>query len=261
MISFHNPPEDRAAVMGYMDQRDCPTRVSTYIQRGIALLPFQIFVGAGPYNLIENSYHSSSNSWASLDSAHNHPVPGPHSPGDGVLIPELRRSERTASCRVFHSATRRRASKAVNILHVLCSPFRNHTFGCNKQHLNNTSVCHLNSFTNSLRLIPRYPSLSSSCTSSRSLSSRRDSWKRRKISVSVNSRWANHAVVTTLKRSRSMPNCCGELAITTTAFWTVERVTSAGRARSCEASICRVQEMPKRDVAGVEPRAGRRRVK
>jgi hypothetical protein len=41
----------------------------------------------------------------------------------------------------------------------------------------------------------------------------------------------------------------------------VDRVTSAGRLSSCEASICRVQEMPKRDVAGREPRAGRRSVK
>lgn len=49
--------------------------------------------------------------------------------------------------------------------------------------------------------------------------------------------------------------------MTTTAFWTVERVTSEGRESSCEASICRVQEMPKREVGGMLLRAGRRRVK
>jgi hypothetical protein len=41
----------------------------------------------------------------------------------------------------------------------------------------------------------------------------------------------------------------------------VDRVTSAGRERRDEASICRVQEMPKREVAGRAPCAGRRSVK
>lgn len=49
--------------------------------------------------------------------------------------------------------------------------------------------------------------------------------------------------------------------MTTTAFWTVERVTSAGRLRSWAESSWRVQEMPKREVAGVVGVAGRRRVK
>jgi hypothetical protein len=58
-----------------------------------------------------------------------------------------------------------------------------------------------------------------------------------------------------------MPKYCGLSAMTTTAFCTVERVTSAGRTRSWAASIWRVHEMPKREVAGAESVAGRRRVK
>lgn len=137
-----------------------------------------------------------------------------------------------------------------------------HTFGCNKQHLNSTNVCALNSLTNSLKLIPRYSSLSSSAwPTPLSFSSCRLSWNLFKISVSENSLCANQAFVTTLSRSRNMPKNCGESAITTTAFWTVDRVTSAGRLRRAEASICRVQEMPKRDVEGRSLWAGRRRVK
>lgn len=49
--------------------------------------------------------------------------------------------------------------------------------------------------------------------------------------------------------------------MTTTAFWTVERVTSEGRTSSWEASNCLVQEMPKREVAGESSVAGRSRVK
>ena len=70
------------------------------------------------------------------------------------------------------------------------------------------------------------------------------------MSVSVNSRWANQAWVTMLSLSRSMPKCWGLSAITTTAFWTVDLVTSAGRVMRCDESSCRVQEMPNNDVAG-----------
>ena len=142
---------------------------------------------------------------------------------------------------------------------------KNSILGWSRQHLSSTSVCQRNSRTSSRRLMPRYRSLSSSLSPSkvpRAFSSARLSWKRRRISTSVNSRWANQALVTTLRRSRSMPKYCGESAMMTTAFCTVERVTSAGRFRSWEASIWRVHEMPKREVAsGSEAVAGRRRVK
>lgn len=49
--------------------------------------------------------------------------------------------------------------------------------------------------------------------------------------------------------------------MTTTAFCTVDRVTSAGRERRDEASSCREQDMPKREVGGISSRAGRRSVK
>lgn len=49
--------------------------------------------------------------------------------------------------------------------------------------------------------------------------------------------------------------------MTTTAFCTVDRVTSGGLLSNCEASICRVHDIPKREVAGESPTAGRRRVK
>lgn len=39
--------------------------------------------------------------------------------------------------------------------------------------------------------------------------------------------------------------------MTTTAFWTVERVTSGGRLMSSSAPSWRVQAMPKREVAGL----------
>ncbi|PHH59213.1 hypothetical protein CDD81_3568 [Ophiocordyceps australis] len=91
--------------------------------------------------------------------------------------------------------------------------------------------------------------------------SARLSWKRRKMSTSVKSRWANQAWVTMLRRSRSMPKKRGLSAMTTTAFCTVERVTSAGRLMSCEASSCRVQDMPKSDVAGSASVFGLSRVK
>ena len=47
----------------------------------------------------------------------------------------------------------------------------------------------------------------------------------------------------------------------TTAFCTVLRVTSAGRFRRLFESICRVQDIPKTEVAGLETVAFRRRVK
>lgn len=47
----------------------------------------------------------------------------------------------------------------------------------------------------------------------------------------------------------------------TTAFCTVLLVTSAGRRTSSLESICRVQEMPKTDVAGPFELVRRRRVK
>lgn len=49
--------------------------------------------------------------------------------------------------------------------------------------------------------------------------------------------------------------------MTTTAFWTVERVTSDGRLRSWEASSWRVHEMPNSEVAALVAVAGLRRVK
>lgn len=59
-----------------------------------------------------------------------------------------------------------------------------------------------------------------------------------------------------LSLSRNMPKNCGLSAMTTTAFWTVDRVTSAGRLISCDESNCRVQEMPNSDVAGSLPMEG-----
>lgn len=61
---------------------------------------------------------------------------------------------------------------------------------------------------------------------------------------------ANQAPVTIESFSRMWPNSCGLYAITTTAFWTVLLVTSAGRSSKCVASICRVHEIPNIDVAG-----------
>ena len=49
--------------------------------------------------------------------------------------------------------------------------------------------------------------------------------------------------------------------MTTTAFCTVDRVTSAGRLMSEAASSCRVQDIPKSEVAGVFSVATRRNVK
>lgn len=49
--------------------------------------------------------------------------------------------------------------------------------------------------------------------------------------------------------------------ITTTAFCTVDLVTSSGLLMSLLASICRVHDMPKREVGGSEAVAFRRSVK
>ncbi len=71
----------------------------------------------------------------------------------------------------------------------------------------------------------------------------------------------NHAAVTIATFSLTMPKNCGQSRITTTAFWTVERVTSGGLFFSSAASSWRVQEMPKREVAGESGVASWRRVK
>lgn len=72
---------------------------------------------------------------------------------------------------------------------------------------------------------------------------------------------ANHALVTMESFSLSCPKYCGLSAITTTPFCTVLLVTSAGRLIRLAASICRVHDMPNRDVAGWVEVALWRRVK
>ena len=72
---------------------------------------------------------------------------------------------------------------------------------------------------------------------------------------------ANHAPVTIDSFSRTCPKDCGPSAMTTTAFCTVLLVTSAGRFKSSFESTCRVQDIPKTDVAGVLEFVLRRRVK
>ena len=72
---------------------------------------------------------------------------------------------------------------------------------------------------------------------------------------------ANHAPVTMLNFSRRCPKDCGLPAMTTTAFCTVLRVTSAGRFCNWSAAICRVQDIPKTEVALPLPAAFRRSVK
>jgi len=81
------------------------------------------------------------------------------------------------------------------------------------------------------------------------------------MSKSVKSHWANQACVTTLSLSRSTPKAWGVSAMTTTAFWTVDRVTSAGRLMSFVESSWRVHEIPNREVGGPLSDSGRRRVK
>lgn len=72
---------------------------------------------------------------------------------------------------------------------------------------------------------------------------------------------ANHAPVTIESFSLSWPKNCGLSAMATTAFCTVLLVTSGGRCNSSLESICRVQEIPKTDVAGRFGLVRRRRVK
>jgi hypothetical protein len=60
---------------------------------------------------------------------------------------------------------------------------------------------------------------------------------------------ANHAPVTADNFSLNCPKCCGSSVITTTAFCTVDRVTSAGRSISKLASICREHDIPNNDEA------------
>jgi len=62
---------------------------------------------------------------------------------------------------------------------------------------------------------------------------------------------ANHALVTKLSFSRMAVNVCGFSVITTTAFWTVLRVTSAGLLSSSLESSWRVQLMPNNERSGV----------
>jgi hypothetical protein len=74
-------------------------------------------------------------------------------------------------------------------------------------------------------------------------------------------RCANQAFVIMESFSRSCPKWCGLSDMTTTAFCTVERVTSAGLLTRVEASICLVQAIPNNDVAGRAAEASFRRVK
>jgi hypothetical protein len=61
--------------------------------------------------------------------------------------------------------------------------------------------------------------------------------------------------------SFSCPKNCGLSQIATTAFWTVDLVTSAGRFMSSLESNCRVHEMPKRDEACLSGLTAWRRLK
>lgn len=74
-------------------------------------------------------------------------------------------------------------------------------------------------------------------------------------------RCANHADVTIDNFSLRGPKCSGLSVTTTTAFCTVDLVTSGGRLINVLASICLVQEIPKSEVAGCEGVASRRSVK
>jgi hypothetical protein len=74
-------------------------------------------------------------------------------------------------------------------------------------------------------------------------------------------RCANQAEVTTESFSRNWPTRCGVSVTTTTAFCTVDRVTSGGRLISRLESIWREQAIPKREVAGVVDVSFRQRVK
>src|SRR6202034_801943 len=61
---------------------------------------------------------------------------------------------------------------------------------------------------------------------------------------------ANHAVVTADNLSLRCPNRCGCDVTTTTAFCTVDLVTSGDLFFSLPAEICLVHDIPNSDVAG-----------
>ena len=61
---------------------------------------------------------------------------------------------------------------------------------------------------------------------------------------------ANHAAVTVDSLSRSCPNCCGCAVTTTTAFCTVDLVTSEDLFFSLLAGICLVHDIPNKEVTG-----------
>ena len=72
----------------------------------------------------------------------------------------------------------------------------------------------------------------------------REAAKSSRMVVDVKSRWRNRARVTTPSLSRMGPKT-GSEARTTTAFWTVERVTSGSLTRRSSAAIWRLHEIPK----------------
>ena len=74
-------------------------------------------------------------------------------------------------------------------------------------------------------------------------------------------RWANQADVTIDNFSLNCPKCRGSFIITTTAFWTVDRVTSGCRLISELASVCLEHDIPNKDVAGCDAVALRWSVK
>ena len=82
-----------------------------------------------------------------------------------------------------------------------------------------------------------------------------------RISTSSKFLWANQALVTAESFSRRAPKYCGLSDMTTTAFCTVDRVTSAERLISNAALSCRVHEIPNSDVAADFSVAARRNVK
>lgn len=74
-------------------------------------------------------------------------------------------------------------------------------------------------------------------------------------------RCANHAEVTTESFSLNCPTLWGLSVTTTTAFCTVERVTSGGRLSKSLESIWREQAIPKSDLAGISGASFWRNVK
>ena len=92
--------------------------------------------------------------------------------------------------------------------------------------------------------LPIYNALSVNCVRSESSS---DDLKSTRILVSLKSLCSNNARVTTPNLSRIGPNK-GFDARTTTAFCTVDRVTSSSLASRSEDLICRLHDIPKRVV-------------